>query len=183
LRWELAGVDGLVGLCVLRCVHPVDRRAGGGSTSSGSGKRSLTDCRARRPQRQPGCHPRSGRGGSVKVAAAPVRAAPSRPHGHRPPMARRCQVPMFAESDVVTDGARTEGGPRRGARNRSRTGSGSTSLMMSPCGSRTRPSIKRPTSKGVVPSVVSWLRVCARAGRFGHRGPGDGARSSSPRRS
>ena len=46
-----------------------------------------------------------------------------------------------------TAAARTGAGPQRGARSRSPTGCGSTSPMMSPCGSRTRPSTRRSTSR------------------------------------
>ena len=38
-------------------------------TGSGSGRRSLGACRARTPPSRRACHPRSGRGGSVKLAA------------------------------------------------------------------------------------------------------------------
>jgi hypothetical protein len=68
LRWEQASV---IGRCVQgagRCVHLVDRRAGGVSISSGSGKRSLAVCRARRLQQRPAWHPRLGPVGSGRVA-------------------------------------------------------------------------------------------------------------------
>ena len=55
--------------------------------------------------------------------------------------------PMCAGSGVGTVPGRIGAGRRRGARNRSRTSCGSTSLMMSPCGSRTRRSTRPRTSK------------------------------------
>ena len=50
-------------------------------------------------------------------------------------------------SGAGTAAGRTGGGPRRGARSRSPTGCGSTSPMMSRCGSRTRRSTRRCTSR------------------------------------
>ena len=63
------------------------------------------------------------------------------------PTARRCPVPRFAGSDAVTGAARTGDGPGRGVRSRSRAGCGSTSPMMSRCGSATRRSISRCISR------------------------------------
>jgi putative transposase len=57
LRWDLAGVDEPMVHCGLPCVRPVGRRASGVSTGSGSGRRSLAACRARRPQQPQACHP------------------------------------------------------------------------------------------------------------------------------
>ena len=50
---------------------------------------------------------------------------------------------------------------RAGARSRSPTGCRSTSLMMSRCGSATRRSIRRCTSRAEVRSSVSWSPACA----------------------
>ena len=61
--------------------------------------------------------------------------------------ARLCRARMSAGSGGGTGVAPTGAGPGRGARSRSRTGSGSTSPMMSPCGSRTRRSTRRCTSR------------------------------------
>ena len=85
----------------------------------------------------------------------------------------------------ATVAARTGVGPGRGARSRSPTASRSISRMMSPCGSRTRRSIRRSTCKAGVRCAASWSRAC---------GPGEhcechelelviGARSSLPLRS
>ena len=71
------------------------------------------------------------------------------------PTARRCRVPRFAGSVAVTGAARTGAGPRRGVRSRSRTGSGSTSPMMSRCGSRTRRSTRPCTSRAAARCAVS----------------------------
>jgi len=49
-----------------------------------------------------------------------------------------------------------------GARSKSRNGSRSTSLMMSPCGSAMRRSIRRSTSKAVARSSASWSPAYAR---------------------
>jgi hypothetical protein len=51
--------------------------------------------------------------------------------------------------------ARTAGGHTHGVQSRPRTGCGSTSPMMGPCGSRMRPSTRRCTSKVVAPCAVS----------------------------
>ena len=77
------------------------------------------------------------------------------PAGSPRPTARRCPVPRFAGSGAVTGAARTAAGPGRGARPRSPTGSGSTSPMMGPCGSRTRRSTRPCTSKAAARCAVS----------------------------
>lgn len=61
------------------------------------------------------------------------------------PTAQRSLGRRCAGSVAVTVAARTGGGRRRGARSRSRTGCGSTSLMMSRCASPTKRSIRRCT--------------------------------------
>ena len=71
------------------------------------------------------------------------------------PTARRCPVPMFAGSGAVTGDARTGAGPGRGVRSRSPTGSGSTSPMMGPCGSRMRRSTRPCTSRAAARCAVS----------------------------
>ena len=63
--------------------------------------------------------------------------------------------------------ARIAGGRRPGARSRSRTGCGSTSPMMSPCGSATRRSTRRSTCRAAARSSASWSPVCAPGGRCG----------------
>jgi len=77
---------------------------------------------------------RTGPCGSTCKTGSPARS-PGR-------MAQLCRARMCAGSGVGTAAGRTGAGPGRGARSRSRTGCGSTSLMMSPCGSRTRRSIR-----------------------------------------
>ena len=77
---------------------------------------------------------RTGPCGSTCKTGSPARS-PGR-------MAQRCRARMCAGSDAGTAAGRTGAGPDRGARSRSRTGCGSTSLMMSPCGSRTRRSTR-----------------------------------------
>jgi hypothetical protein len=67
LRWEPVGVDGLIGRCVLQCVHLVDHRWHAASIGSGSGRRSPAACRARRLRSRPACLRRSELAGSVKV--------------------------------------------------------------------------------------------------------------------
>ena len=59
----------------------------------------------------------------------------------------RCPARTSRGSAVGMGGVRTAVGPRRGVRSRSRTACGSTSPMMSPCGSRTKRSIRRSTSR------------------------------------
>ena len=58
------------------------------------------------------------------------------------PVARLCRARMCAGSDAGTAAGRIGAGPGRGARSRSRAGCGPISLMMSPCGSRTRRSTR-----------------------------------------
>ena len=77
------------------------------------------------------------------------------PAGSPRPTARRCQVPMFVGLGGVTGVARTGAGPGRGVRSRSPTGSGSTSPMMGPCGSRMRRSTRPCTSKAAARCAVS----------------------------
>jgi putative transposase len=67
LRWEPVGVDGLIGRCVLQCVHLVDHRWHAASIDSGSGRRSPVACRVRSLGSRPACLRRSGLAGSVKV--------------------------------------------------------------------------------------------------------------------
>jgi putative transposase len=69
LRWGQEDVGEAVVRCVRRCVHLAGLPAGVGSTSSGSGSRSLAGCRARTRLSPSACHPRSVRASSVKVAA------------------------------------------------------------------------------------------------------------------
>jgi hypothetical protein len=73
----------------------------------------------------------------------------------RGPTARRCGARRSGGSVGGTGAARTAGGRTRGARSRSRTGCRSTSPMMGPCGSPTRPSTRRCTSKVAAPCAVS----------------------------
>ena len=80
------------------------------------------------------------------------------------PTASRCRARRCGGSVVVTAAARTGAGRSRGARSRSRTGCGSTSPMMSRCGSRTRRSTRRSTSKAAAPSSRE-LVACLRTGR------------------
>src|SRR6266498_1286765 len=84
---------------------------------------------------------RTGPCGSTCKTGSPARS-PGR-------MAQLCRARMCAGSGVGTAAGRTGAGPGRGARSRSRTGCGSTSLMMSPCGSRTRRSIRPCMSRAV----------------------------------
>ena len=76
LRWDQASVDGLIGLFVLRCVHLVGHRWHDASIDSGSGKRSRSGSRARRPQSWPACRRRSELVGSVRLVACRRSALP-----------------------------------------------------------------------------------------------------------
>jgi hypothetical protein len=64
------------------------------------------------------------------------------------------------------------GGCRGGVRSRSRIAFGSTSPMMSPCGSATRRSTRPSTSRAAVRCAVSWSHACARVGRCGSHARG-----------
>ena len=108
--------------------------------------------------------------------------------------AARCGGPMTepawkargsAGSAGGTGAVRTGAGRPRGARSRSPAGSGSTSPMMSPCGSRTRRSTRPFTSRAAALSAASSPRACAPGGRCGSRGPGpeDAGRALSAPRS
>jgi transposase-like protein len=66
-----------------------------------------------------------------------------------------CQGRRCGGSVVGTGAARTAGGRTRGVRSRLPTGCGSTSPMMGPCGSLTRPSTRRCRSKAAAPCAVS----------------------------
>ncbi len=86
---------------------------------------------------------------------------------------------------AATAADKTGGGREHGVRSRSRTGSGSTSPMMTRCGSRTRRSTRRSTCRDEEPSKASSSRACEPGGRsasprHAHEGA---ARSSSPPRS
>ncbi len=63
--------------------------------------------------------------------------------------------------------------------------SGSTSPMMSRCGSPTRPSTRRSMSRAAAPLPANWSRACAPGGRcvFHGHAPAGAARSSSAPRS
>ena len=61
---------------------------------------------------------------------------------------------------------KTGAGPRHGARSRSRTDSRSTSLMMSPCASRTRRSTRRCMCEAAERSNGSWSPACAPDARY-----------------
>ena len=75
-------------------------------------------------------------------------------------------------------------GCRAGARSRSRAGCGSTSPMMSRCGSATKRSTRPSTCRAAGRSSASWSRACAPDGRCGCRGPAPArrrGRTSRPR--
>ena len=127
---------------------------------------------------------RAGRPKLAKLAAndALRQYVQDRLAGRSPrPTARRCPVPRFAGLGGVTGAARTGAGPGRGVRSRSPTDSGSTSPMMSPCGSRTRRSTRRSTCKAAERSSGSWSPACAPGGRFVSRelGPGTSGAATS----
>ncbi len=67
LRWGQAGTEERIVHYVRRCVHPVVRRWGAGSTGSVSGRESLADCRARRRQLRSACLPLSEHAGSASM--------------------------------------------------------------------------------------------------------------------
>jgi hypothetical protein len=93
-----------------------------------------------------------------------------------------CPVPRWAGSVAVTGAVRTGAGPTRGARSRSPTGCGSTSPMMRPCGSPTRPSTRpwRPRAGSAAPRAdrLPGHRASPASARARTRGPG--SRSSAP---
>jgi hypothetical protein len=71
------------------------------------------------------------------------------------PTARQCGARLSGGSVGGTGAAPTAGGHARGVRSRSPTGCRSISPMMGPCGSPTRPSPRRCTSKAAAPCAVS----------------------------
>ena len=108
--------------------------------------------RARRPpssSRTSGCAS-TCRSGSPGVSCATRRARSSGRDGRRG---------RAATSRI----ARIAAGRRRGARSRSPTGSGSTSPMMSRCGSATRRSTRRSTSRAA--GAQAGAGACLRTGR------------------
>jgi DNA-binding CsgD family transcriptional regulator len=153
------------------------------------------------------------RNASTRSYAVPYRATTAQWHAER--RASRPKVSTLAANDVLREyvqdrlagtitrpdgelvpgpdvrwigrrhGRRTGGGRSRGARSRSRTGSGPISPMMGPCASLMRPSTRRSTSKVEVPSSASSSHAFGPDGRCGFPGPGPrgGARGSSLPRS
>ena len=99
--------------------------------------------------------------------------------------ARPCPARRSAGSGAAMAAVKTAAGRPPGAQNRSRTGSGSTSPMMGPCGSPMRPSTRPCTSRAGARCVVTWPRACGPGGRYGCPGhaPRAGASSSSAPRS
>ena len=101
--------------------------------------------------RKTGCGP--GSCGSMCKTGSPARSPGQ--------VAWRCRARMCPGSDAGTVAGRIGAGPGRGARSRSRTGCGSISLMMSPCGSRTRRSTRPWMSRAAARCGVSWRHACA----------------------
>ena len=97
------------------------------------------------------------------------------------PTASWCLGPTSGGSVAGTVAVRTAAGRDRGVPSRSRTGSGSTSPMMTRCASVTRRSTRRSTSKVVALSNESSSPACAPDGRcvFHAHVPRREARSSS----
>jgi transposase, IS30 family len=79
---------------------------------------------------------------------------------------------------------RTGAGAPAGVRSRSAVDCKSTFLMMSQCGSPTKPSIRRSTFKAAARCNANCARVCVQAGRSGCRAPerGNEAKTLSPPR-
>jgi hypothetical protein len=103
------------------------------------------DRRAERP-RSPSWPPTSGSGAMCRNGWR------ARSPG---PTARQCGARRSGGLVGGTGAARIAAGRTRGVRSRSRTGCGSTSPMMGPCGSPMRPSTRRCTSKVAAPCAVS----------------------------
>ena len=269
-RWRCGMVTSTSGWRSVRCGRGCGRRVGrrrrGARIASGSGRRSPAACRARTRPPRPVCHPRSGRGGSGRLAgcrrsrwprcrgatcrspsarrsrsctrkrsgcarspagsvviavddlagaasqrvdpqqrvgvsgddgavarraarqppegrqarrqrpAARVRAGSSRRQDRSARRRARGRPRRCASSVAVTAAGRIDGGRSRGARSRSRTGCGSTSPMMSRCGSRTRRSTRRSTSRAAVRSSASSSPACAPGGRCASHGHAPRAR-------
>jgi Helix-turn-helix domain len=70
----------------------------------------------------------------------------------------------------------TAGGSPPGARSRSRTACPSSSLTMSPCGSRMRPSTRRCSFRAVVRCSANWSPACEPGERYAFPGLGHGRR-------
>ena len=88
-------------------------------------------------------------------ALSTLRAGPPRRHDREHRTGRRCRAPRCAGSVGVTGAGRTDAGRARGVPSRSRTDCGSTSPMMSRCGSRTRRSTRRSTCRAAAPCAAS----------------------------
>ena len=93
--------------------------------------------------------------GSPRTSGSGTTCSSGWPARSRGPTAWLCGARRSGGSVAGTGVARIAAGRTCGVRSRLRTGCGSTSPMMGPCGSRMRPSTRRCTSKVAAPCAVS----------------------------